>query len=51
MPNSGAAHSSEFKVFETEEFKKAFARLGPPRFLAKKLDAYGDDILRVLAGE
>ena len=40
MPNSGAAHSSEFRVFETEEFKKALARLGPPRFLPKKLEHY-----------
>lgn len=40
MPSTGADHSSEFRVFETDEFKKALARLGPPRFLRKKLDAY-----------
>jgi mRNA interferase RelE/StbE len=40
MPSAGAVHSSEYRVFETEEFRKALARLGPPRFLRKKLDAY-----------
>ena len=40
MPSTGAAHSSEFRVFETEEIKKAFAKLGPPRFLRNKLDTY-----------
>ena len=40
MQRTGAAHSSEFRIFETEEFKKALARLGPPRFLPKKLDTY-----------
>ena len=40
MPNTGADHLSEFRVFETEEFKKALARLGPPRFLPKKLASY-----------
>ena len=40
MPSTGAAHSSEFRVFESEEFKKAFAKLGPPRFLRNKLDTY-----------
>jgi mRNA interferase RelE/StbE len=40
MPSTGADHSSEFRVFETVEFKKALARLGPPRFLRKKLDTY-----------
>jgi len=40
MPNTGAAHSSEFRVFETNEFKKTLARLGPPQFLPKKLESY-----------
>jgi mRNA interferase RelE/StbE len=40
MPSTGAAPSSEFRIFETEEFQKALARLGPPRFLRKKLDVY-----------
>ena len=40
MPRTGAAPSSDFRIFETGEFQKALARLGPPRFLRKKLDAY-----------
>ncbi len=40
MQSAGAAHSSEFLVFETDEFKKALARLGSPRFVQKKLDSY-----------
>ncbi len=40
MPSTGAAPSSDFRIFETEEFQKALARLGPPRYLRKKLDAY-----------
>jgi len=40
MPSTIGEHSPEFRVFETEEFKKALARLGPPRFLPKKLAAY-----------
>jgi len=40
MPSTVAEHSPEFRVFETEEFKKALIRLGPPRFLPKKLTAY-----------
>ena len=40
MPNIVAAHSSDFRVFETDEFKKALVRLHPPRFLAKKLTTY-----------
>lgn len=40
MPSTVAEHSPEFRVFETEEFKKALARLGPPRFLPNKLKAY-----------
>jgi mRNA interferase RelE/StbE len=40
MPSTVAGHSPEFKVFEADEFKKALARLGPPRFLPKKLEAY-----------
>jgi len=40
MPSTGAAPSFDFRIFETDEFRKALARLGPPRFLRKKLDAY-----------
>ena len=40
MPNTDAALSSEFRIFETDEFKKASARLGPPRFLPRKLESY-----------
>ena len=40
MPSTGVERLSEFRVFETEEFKKALARLGPPRFLPKKLETY-----------
>ena len=40
MPSAAAGHSPEFRVFETDEFKKALDRLGPPRFLPKKLEAY-----------
>ena len=40
MPSTGAEHSPEFRIFETEEFKKAMTRLGPPRFLPKKLATY-----------
>jgi mRNA interferase RelE/StbE len=40
MQSAGTANSSEFRIFETEEFKGALIRLGPPRFLRKKLDAY-----------
>ena len=40
MQRTGAAHSSEFRIFETEEFRKALSKLGPPRFLPRKLDAY-----------
>ena len=40
MPSAAAAHSSEYRIFETEEFKKALKRLGPPRFLPKKLETY-----------
>jgi mRNA interferase RelE/StbE len=40
MQNADAAHSLEFKIFETEEFKKSLTRLGLPRFLRKKLDSY-----------
>ena len=40
MPGAGAERLPEFKVFETGEFKKALARLGLPRFLPKKLEAY-----------
>ena len=40
MQRNGAAHSSEFRLFETEEFRKALSKLGPPRFLPKKLGTY-----------
>jgi mRNA interferase RelE/StbE len=40
MPSTAAAESSEFRVFETQEFRKALARLPPPRFLPGKLTAY-----------
>ena len=40
MPSTDAAPSSEFRVFETEEFQKTLARLGPARFLRKKLATY-----------
>ena len=40
MSSTDAASSSEFRIFETKEFKKAMARLGHPRFLQKKLDTY-----------
>jgi mRNA interferase RelE/StbE len=40
MPSSAAERLPEFRVFETDEFKKALARLGPPRFLPKKLESY-----------
>ena len=40
MQSADAAHSLEFRIFETEELKKALARLGPPRFLRRKLDSY-----------
>jgi mRNA interferase RelE/StbE len=40
MPSAGAEPLPEFRVFETAEFKKALARLGPPRFLPKKLQTY-----------
>jgi mRNA interferase RelE/StbE len=40
MRSSGAAPSSEFRVFETEEFRKALARLHPPASVTKKLGSY-----------
>jgi mRNA interferase RelE/StbE len=40
MQKTSAAHSSKFHIFETEEFRKALFRLGPVRFLPKKLAAY-----------
>ena len=40
MQKTGAAHSSEFRLFETEEFRKALYKLGPLRFLPKKLKTY-----------
>ena len=40
MQDTGVARSSEFRIFETEEFKKALVRIGPPPFLRRKLDTY-----------
>jgi len=40
MQRTGAVHSSEFRLFETEEFRKALSKIGSPRFLPKKLDTY-----------
>ena len=40
MPSTDAEHLPEWRIFETDEFRKALARLGPPRFLPKKLETY-----------
>ena len=40
MPGAGAARSCEFRIFETDEFRKTLARVGAPRFVRKKLDMY-----------
>ena len=40
MPNGGAEHLPEFRIFETVEFRAALSRLGPPRFLPAKLATY-----------
>ena len=40
MPKTGAENSPDFRIFETEEFKKALVKLGPPRSLLKKLETY-----------
>jgi mRNA interferase RelE/StbE len=40
MPSTGAAPSSDFRIFETEEFQQSLVRLGTPRFLRKKLETY-----------
>lgn len=40
MQSADADHSSEFRIFETDEFKKALDRLCPPAFLRKKLESY-----------
>lgn len=40
MPSAAVGPLPEFRVFETDEFKKALTRLHPPRFLSKKLAAY-----------
>ena len=40
MPSAVAGPSPEFRVFETDEFKKALSRLGSLRCLPKKLAAY-----------
>jgi mRNA interferase RelE/StbE len=40
MPSAAAERLPEFKVFATDEFRKALARFGPPRFLPGKLETY-----------
>ena len=40
MPSTAAGRLPEFRIFETDEFKKALVRLGPPRFLPGKLETY-----------
>ena len=40
MQKTDVVHLPEFRIFETEEFRKALCRLGPPRFLPRKLDTY-----------
>lgn len=40
MPSNAAERLPEFRIFETEEFQKALARLGARRFLPKKLKTY-----------
>jgi mRNA interferase RelE/StbE len=40
MPRTGADRSPEFRIFETDEFQKALARLAPPPFLRAKLGSY-----------
>jgi mRNA interferase RelE/StbE len=40
MRRTGADRSREFRIFETDEFQKALARLGPPSFLPGKLGTY-----------
>ncbi len=40
MQKTGVAHSCEFRLFETEEFRKALSKLGTLHFLPKKLETY-----------
>ena len=40
MPRSAVERLPEFRVFETDEFKRALVQLGPPRFLPRKLETY-----------
>ncbi len=40
MRRTGGAHLSDFRIFETEEFRKTLSKLGPPRFQPKKLELY-----------
>lgn len=42
MPVSVAGASSEFRIFETEEFQKRLGKLSPPaaRFIVRKLQDY-----------
>ncbi|MCE5230368.1 type II toxin-antitoxin system RelE/ParE family toxin [bacterium] len=40
MPKPAAAASSEFRIFETDEFQKALKRIGAPVPLRKKLSSF-----------
>jgi mRNA interferase RelE/StbE len=40
MQKTGAVYSPDFRIFETEEFRKTLSKLSPPRFLPKKLETY-----------
>ena len=40
MRRTAAARSPEFRLFETDEFQKALARLRPPLSLREKLGGY-----------
>jgi len=40
MPSTGAERLSEFRVFETEEFKKALVRSGSTSLSGEKLETY-----------
>lgn len=40
MPSSAAAGSFEFRIFETDEFEKAFKKIGSPAALRKKLASF-----------
>ena len=36
MRKNGAAHSSECRIFETKEFRKALFMIGPPALSARE---------------